>query len=124
LVRRRRNAQIGVWSSVTQSAPAPDAAQRRFDGALQSRGPRIGIAPSGFLGPGSAQQRSHVAARPGHERGRGCRSHFVIANEAKQIQKSLRGDNLDCFVASAPRNEDTEKDESVNFGPGRSAATR
>ncbi|BBO06191.1 hypothetical protein BwSH20_28930 [Bradyrhizobium ottawaense] len=32
---------------------APDAAQRLFGGALQSRGPRISLR-RGFLGPGSA----------------------------------------------------------------------
>jgi len=47
---------------------APDAAQRRFDDALQSRGP-CGSAFCGLLGPGSAQQRKNAAARPGHERG-------------------------------------------------------
>ncbi|WP_271598650.1 MULTISPECIES: hypothetical protein [Bradyrhizobium] len=38
-------------------ARAPDAAQRLFDDALQSRGPSIRNAPSGFPGPGSAPQR-------------------------------------------------------------------
>lgn len=38
-------------------AHAPDAAQRLFDDAPQSRGLSIRNKPSGFLGPGSAPQR-------------------------------------------------------------------
>ena len=50
----------------TRRSRAPDAAQRHFDGALQSRGPSRRITPCRPLDPGSAQQRSRVAARPGH----------------------------------------------------------
>ncbi|WP_271672531.1 DUF3052 domain-containing protein [Bradyrhizobium sp. CCBAU 51627] len=52
------------------SSRAPDAAQRSAAplrrGALQSRGPSFRDLACGFLGPVPAQQRSRVAARPGH----------------------------------------------------------
>jgi hypothetical protein len=41
---------------------APDAAQRYFGGALQSRGPCCSDG-CGFLGPGSAQQREEALQR-------------------------------------------------------------
>ena len=59
----------GRWRKPSRAprTRAPDAAQRR-SGALQSRGPSHRMSPCRLLGPGSAQQRSRVAARPGHER--------------------------------------------------------
>jgi hypothetical protein len=47
---------------------APDAAQRLFDDALQSRGPCLG-GLRGLLGPGSAQQRERALQRVRDRRG-------------------------------------------------------
>ncbi|MFK4725986.1 hypothetical protein ABIE89_007086 [Bradyrhizobium niftali] len=57
----------------------------QLDGALQSRGPRVG-GLRGFLGPGSAQQRKNAAARPGHERSEGCYSTFRHCERSEAIQ--------------------------------------
>src|ERR1700750_2235743 len=65
LLRCARNDDLErAWA--TLRSRAPDAAQRPC-GALQSRGPSISAYRVGHLGPGSAQQRLRVAARPGHE---------------------------------------------------------
>lgn len=49
------------WGRSWPSSRAPDATQRHFDDALQSRGPCVQSVPCGFLGPGSAQQRHSVS---------------------------------------------------------------
>ncbi|MGY4625010.1 hypothetical protein ACVWY3_002766 [Bradyrhizobium sp. USDA 4486] len=61
--------------SVIERGFVPGRSAAPFSGALQSRGPRYS-APCAFLGPGSAQQRKSVEARPGHE-GNGPIGKFV-----------------------------------------------
>ncbi|BBO07863.1 hypothetical protein BwSH20_49410 [Bradyrhizobium ottawaense] len=65
---------------------APDAAQRFFSDALQSRGPR-GSKCCGFLGPGSAQQRKIAAARPGHESG--GRWYFTLRHGVRTTEQAV-----------------------------------
>ena len=67
LLRYARNDDVERTDARLHSH-APDAAQRPFDGALQSRGPSPPHCTMSRLGPGSAQQRKSVAARPRHER--------------------------------------------------------
>jgi|GEM_PF-4233722 hypothetical protein len=54
------------WSG-RQRTRAPDAAQRLFGGALQSRGPLPRIHPSQAPGSRLCAAAFHAAARPGHE---------------------------------------------------------
>jgi hypothetical protein len=77
-------------SAIQQQSCAPDAAQRFFSGALQSRGP-CSRERRGFLGPGSAER--HCVPR----RVRDTRGRSVVAT-LRRCERSEAIQNLSAEV--------------------------
>ncbi|MGY3035324.1 hypothetical protein ACVIIV_004494 [Bradyrhizobium sp. USDA 4354] len=77
-------------SIVEQSSRAPDAAQRLFGGALQSRGP-CSSECRGLLGPGSARQRQERCSASGTRERRSLSLHPPSLRAQRSNPEPFRG---------------------------------